>query len=155
MLDSTPNIKIGFVFNYCRDVVAIRNFYTEFLGMKQISYQQKPEASWNWVVYDNDGIQFMFFQLKDRAPEILEGWGMLPGDGMGEQFHTSYSVTGYNELQFKALLARLKELKIPVQEELPSWRQDSYWGLNVKDPMGNTLELCWEPKEKPAQTAWV
>jgi len=38
--------------------------------------------------------------------------------------------------------------------EEPEWRVDNYWGLTVKDPMGNTVEVYTIPKQKPESTTW-
>ena len=34
--------------------------------------------------------------------------------------------------------------------DAPTWRQDSYWGWSIKDPMGQTVEVYSSPAQRPA-----
>lgn len=148
-------VQFGFVYNYCNDVNAIRQFYGELLGMEEVSFKNEDDSHWNWVIYKSGEVQFLFFQLDQPAPTV-DGWAMLPGPGQGDLLPTaSYSVTGLDEAKFKQVYQSSKEMKIKANPEVPTWRQDSYWGLTLKDPSGRTIEVCWEPQGKPSETTWT
>jgi hypothetical protein len=58
------------------------------------------------------------------------------------------------EEDFAETWHRLVEDGVKLFKAVPEWRQDSYWGISVLDPMGNTLEVYSIPKERPAKLEW-
>ena len=138
--DAMPKIKVRFIFNFCNDIEAIRNFYSDLIGMKETSYRNDEE--WGWLVYDNDGLQIMWFRSGEKLP-VIDGWAVQPGYESGEYAIASWSIEVPKD-SFKDIIGRLKESGVKVFNTEPEWRQDSYWGFTVMDPMGNTVELFYE-----------
>lgn len=120
------------------------------IGLEELQFNNDPDSAWKWVVYKSDELQLMFFQTDDKPedfPKIPVGFGNLPGDGVGDHLESSISVTGHNHESFKSTVEKIQKSSFETQSENPTWRQDSYWGFTVKDPMGKTVEICWEPKD--------
>lgn len=143
-------IKIGFIFNYCTDILVTRDFYSNVLGLEEIQFNNDKESPWKWVVYKSGDLQLMFFQTPDKLEEfhiLPPGFSNLPGDGIGDNLATAFSMTGYDLKTFKETINLALKKKCETQASVPSWRQDSYWGFTLNDPMGRTVEIVWEPKE--------
>jgi hypothetical protein len=58
------------------------------------------------------------------------------------------------EQDFRATVGRLKKGLYKSLTPNPTWRQQSYWGFTVLDPMGNTVEVYCTVKDKPQNTEW-
>jgi catechol 2,3-dioxygenase-like lactoylglutathione lyase family enzyme len=144
-----PEIRMPFVYSFCNDIEAVRNFYVKLLGMTEKSYQNTEE--FGWLNIDGGGFEFMYFRTPDPVPE--RGFAGQPGDGGGDGLHTSWSVA-IPEDDFEATYERLREARVRAMTETPTWRQDCYWGYTVMDPAGNTVEVYTTPKERPASTDW-
>lgn len=76
-----------------------------------------------------------------------------PGDGTGTLDGISWAVEIPWE-KFTETVKKLKEAGVRSMTENPEWRQDSYWGFSVMDPMGNTVEVYSTPPVKPEPTEW-
>jgi len=139
-----PKIKLRFIFNFCNDIEAIRNFYSDLIGMKETNYRNDEE--WGWVVYNSDGFQIMWFRSGEMLP-VIDGWAVQPGYESGEYAITSWSIEVPKD-SFEDIVARLKASGARLFSMEPEWRQDSYWGFTVMDPMGNTVELFYESEEE-------
>lgn len=148
-MDTKISLRIPFVYCHCRDIAAVRDFYVTLLGMTEKSYMNTPEFA--WLNLDAGGFELMFFRADGpMAPKPFAG---QPGDGGGAGFDTSWSVQ-VPEAAFAATYARLKGAKVEAMTETPTWRQESYWGITVKDPAGNTVEVYTAPAAAPASTTW-
>jgi catechol 2,3-dioxygenase-like lactoylglutathione lyase family enzyme len=144
-----PRLNIRFLFTFCTDVDAIRHFYTDLLGMTQSAYRN--DEQWGWVCYQSVGFELMFF--RDPDAKAHAGFAAQPGWEGGEALVTSWAVEVPEE-EFAAVWRRLMEDGAKLFKPVPEWRQDSYWGISVLDPMGNTLEVYTMPKERPTKTVW-
>ena len=92
----------------------------------------------------------MFFQTPDKPEEfhtLPAGFSNLPSDGIGDNLATAFSMTGYNLESFKKTIEMALSKESETQATKPTWRQNSYWGFTLNDPMGRTIEIAWEPKE--------
>jgi catechol 2,3-dioxygenase-like lactoylglutathione lyase family enzyme len=147
--EDAPKINIRFLFVMCNDIDAVRNFYTELLGMSETSYQN--DEAWGWLVYESEGFGFMFFRSPEEMP-VPEEWVWQPGWG-GDIAGTSWAINVPEE-DFPEVYRRMKDAKVPIYDGKPVWRQDSYWGMTAKDPMGNSVEIYYSPAEKPVSTDW-
>jgi catechol 2,3-dioxygenase-like lactoylglutathione lyase family enzyme len=147
---ASHSVRVRFVYGFCNDVDAMRRFYSEILGMKAQSYQN--DAQFGWLSYDDGRVGLMFFRWDTPLP-VQDGWAWQPGGGGGDKPYASWSVE-VPEAAFRGVLAKLAEAAATMQSPKPDWRQDSYWGIMVKDPMGNTVEVYTTPKERPASTEW-
>jgi catechol 2,3-dioxygenase-like lactoylglutathione lyase family enzyme len=145
----SPQVNVRFVYNFCKDLAAMRRFYTDVLGMTEKSYNDEQ----GWLVYESEGLELMFFRADGEAGE--REWAVQPGGGSGTAEITSWSVE-VPEGDFAATVKRLDQGGVPVQGDgnVPDWRQACYWGITVMDPAGFTVEVYTVPKEKPASTTW-
>lgn len=142
-----PSLNIRFLHALCNDVDAVRAFYTDRLGMDEGTYRN--DAEWGWVVYRSEGLQLMFHRWTGPSPApIAAGWSWQPGDGQGDaptmSFGLQIPADGY-----AAVVARVAAAGDPAMTAVPTWRQGSYWGWTVKDPMGHTVELYCTPGARP------
>ena len=146
---TTPEVRMPFIYNFCNDVEAVRDFYVRLLGMAEASYQNTEQ--FGWLNIAAGGFEFMYFRVDDPLPK--REFAGQPGDGGGPGLHTSWSVL-IPESAFETTCQRLREANVPSMTPTPTWRQDSYWGITVMDPAGNTVEVYTTPKERPASTEW-
>lgn len=154
MPDSKPKPKanIRFLYAFCNDVKPMRAFYTELLGMTEVSFMDTED--FGWLAYQCEGMQFMFFRADSELP-LETRWADQPGEAPeGAAPLMSFSLE-YNEDDFRRLVKQLREADVATARAAPSWRQQSYWGWTVKDPMGNTIELYASPKQQPEVEAPV
>jgi extradiol dioxygenase family protein len=147
---AAPAVRVNFIYAHCRDVAPMRRFYSELVGLRESSY--KNDEQWQWLVYECGCFQLMFFVDASYAPP--PGWALQPGWDGGTVPGTSWSVTVPME-QYAATVQRLQAEGVESFAPQPTWQQDSYWSFPVKDPAGNTVELCGEPGDKPESTEWT
>ena len=95
----------------------------------------------------------MFFHTGQEMP-VLEEWTWQPGYEGPELHATSWAI-GIPEEDFADTVTRLKESGVKCFSEWPEWRQESYWGFSVMDPMGTTVEVYTVPSEKPEDPTWA
>jgi catechol 2,3-dioxygenase-like lactoylglutathione lyase family enzyme len=144
-----PAVRVNFIYGHCHDVAAMRHFYSDLLGLTESSYRNDDE--WQWLVYECGCFQLMFFPDPGFAPP--SGWCMQPGWDGGTVPGTSWSVTVPME-QYAATVHRLRASGVTSFTPHPTWQQGSYWSFPVKDPAGNTVELCGEPGEQMESREW-
>ncbi len=147
---TAPKVSVRFVYNFCRDLAAVRRFYTDVLGMKEKSYNDEQ----GWLVYESEGFELMFFRADGGEARERE-WAVQPGGGSGTAEITSWSVE-VPEGDFAAAVMRLGQAGVSRQGDVnvPDWRQGCYWGITVMDPAGFTVEVYTVPEQKPASTTW-
>lgn len=148
MSDDKPKLNIRFLYAICNDVKEMRRFYTELLGMQEGHFMDSED--WGWLTLQSEGMQLMFFRWSKELP-VNKDWAWQPG-GTVEDAHPmmSFSVLVPWE-NYRDTYQRLKEGGVKAQTEAPQWRQSSYWGWTIADPMGNTIEVYAPPPEKPAE----
>lgn len=147
----TPKINIRYLFATCVDVDKTRHFYSDLLGMKEISYMN--EESFGWLCYQSDGFQLMFFRAQSPDTKPKDDWTWQPGYGGGPYEGVSWGIN-YPEEDFREAVRKILDENARALFEKPQWFQESYWSFPVMDPMGNTIELFWTPSEKPANIEW-
>lgn len=142
-----PKVAFKFLFLMGNDLTQIQHFYKELL---EVPTTGTPEEGW----IDLDlGVHVIYFKSDYEIPVVKE-WAWQPGyQGAGGNL-TSWSME-FTEDDFKEIYRRLKSAKAELLKEKPEWRRDSYWGLTVKDPMGNTIELYAVPAKKPDVIEWI
>ena len=113
----------------------------------QTTFVMSAQEGFGWVCYDSEGLQLMFFRWDTPLP-VAEGFAAQPGDGGGESSRSSFSIE-IPEADFPAVYERLKTAGSTAMTDAPTWRQESYWGWTVNDPMGDTIELYYSPAAKP------
>jgi hypothetical protein len=45
----TPKIDVKFIYSLCNDIDAMRHFYTDLLGMKEIAYYNDAEQKFGYL----------------------------------------------------------------------------------------------------------
>ncbi|MDC1141980.1 hypothetical protein OAU50_02725 [Planctomycetota bacterium] len=147
-----PKANIRFLYAFCNDIKPIRAFYTDLLGMEETSHMD--EDRFGWLAYQCDGLQYMFFRWDSELP-IEARWACQPGEEINDSAGLMNFSLEYGFDDFQKLVPQVIEAGGPVEKPKPTWRQSSYWGWTIKDPMGNTIEVYSAPKEKPAEDAPV
>lgn len=147
-----PVPRISYVFNITNDINATREFYVELLGMEEQAFMDSPE--FGWLALKGDKFQMMWFRSEPGKPmPVLDKFTCQPGWMGGEIDATSWAVQ-IPEADFAATVGRLTEAGVRFFKPEPEWRQDSYWGVSVMDPMGITVEVYTTPAERPESTEW-
>jgi catechol 2,3-dioxygenase-like lactoylglutathione lyase family enzyme len=142
-----PALNLRFLYAFCNDVAAMRRFYTELLGMSEGNFMDSEQ--WGWLTCRSEGLELMFFRLDGKTP-VAQGWAWQPGGTVEDAVpRMSFSVQ-VPWPQYADTVKRLRNGAVRTQSEHPVWRQQSYWGWTVADPMGNTIEVYSTPPEKPA-----
>lgn len=148
-----PKISVKFIYSLCNDIEAMRHFYTDLLGMKEIAFYNDEEQKFGYLSYlCAGGLEFDFFYIGKEAP-IHKEWAWQPGYEGGTLPVPSWSVNVPEE-DFPEVVKKLKEDGVKSFQENPYWCLDSYWAFPVADPQGNTVEVYSIPKEKPESTEW-
>jgi len=144
-----PNAQIKFIFNHCNDVKAMRRFYGELIGLKETAFNEE----WGYLCFRTGGLDFMYFQSTEPVPVVRE-FASQPGYEGGTLSMVSWAIE-VPEPDFAAAVKRLKDAGVTSFNDKPDWRQDSYWGYSVLDPMGMTVEVYVSPTEKPENKEWI
>ncbi|MCC6463909.1 MAG: VOC family protein [Planctomycetes bacterium] len=143
-------VNLRFVCNLCNDVTAMKKFYGDVLGMEVGSFGDTPQGG--WLILRSEGLELVFCRGEAPLTAATE-FAFVPGDGGGNSPAGSWSIV-VPEDDMRDTVQRLREAGATLQTPAPTWRQNSYWGINVLDPMGNTLEVGCYVKAKPADTTW-
>jgi len=146
-----PKVKVGFIFIMCNDVGEIRHFYTDLLGMNEVAFF--GDENFGYINYKCEGFEFMFFHTGTKMP-VIDKWTWQPGYDGGEYHAISWAIA-IPEKSFGDVVEKLKRENVKLFSDKPEWRQGSYWGFSVMDPMGNTVEVYTMPAEKPSSTEWL
>ena len=143
--DFGPKAHLKFLFLMANDLQQIEQFY------KTLSVTSEGEIE-NGYLCVNLGISIIYFKA-DYDIALIKEFAWQPGYEAASGNLTSWSLE-YPEAGFKAAYSNLKKSKYNLLKPKPEWRRDSYWGLTVQDPMGNTMELYCLPAAKPNDTDW-
>ncbi len=142
-------VTFRFVYNHCNDLLAMRRFYTDLLGMTELGFN----LEWNWLGYQCEGFQLMFFGAEKNLSVPTE-FTDQPGYEGGDWEGISWSIE-VPEARFAETVRRLQEADVPCFSDQAQLRLESYWGFSVLDPMGVTVEVFCYPKEKPESPEWT
>ena len=141
MADDTARPRLGFIYNLCNDVAAMRRFYVDMLGLKEAAFLDTLDFA--YLSVQAGDVQMMWFRADETVPVASE-FAEQPGWEGGTLQATSWSVfvpEGDFDRVHRALVASGARLFGAV----PEWRQDCYLGLSVLDPMGATVEVYTVP----------
>ncbi|MCK6480721.1 MAG: VOC family protein [Planctomycetes bacterium] len=150
MPDPAPPARFRYHFNSCNDLGAMRRFYVELLGMRERSFRDGPDGA--WLSVDGGGFEVMWFRSAAGLP-VPAAFASQPGWEGGTAEASSWGLA-IPEERFAGVWRSLRDAGVPLFRPVPEWRQDSYWGLSVLDPMGVTVEVYCAPRERPATTEW-
>jgi catechol 2,3-dioxygenase-like lactoylglutathione lyase family enzyme len=141
-------LALRFLYLPCRDLDAMRRFYTDLVGLTESYYAPGDGGG---LAYACDRLQLTFLPAADAEPEPA-GWHRQPGWRGGTLPGVSWSIVADGEDAFRAAVGRLTGAGVVAYAEEPRWV--GYWSFPVKDPMGNTVELTLPVDGEPASTAW-
>ncbi len=137
--------KFHFIYIPVEDVSKMREFYTGLIGIEDASYTETKENG--SLIYKFDGIHIVFYRAK-RGLEPHRQWAWHYGWEGGESEQICWSVY-VEENDYQRIVQGMKDAGVKCFTGEPDWRMDSYWGFNVMDPMGHTVELYTQPAKKP------
>jgi len=149
MTDQAPRVRVPFIYHICNDIEAIRHFYVDLLGMQQAAHMDTPE--FGYLALECGSLQMMWFRGDEEQPP-LDAFACQPGWAGGTLEVSSFSLL-VPEDEFGGVFEKLRAAGTRMFKPVPEWRQDSYWGLSVLDPMGMTVEVYTAPKERPDDTS--
>lgn len=119
-------------FDWCNDIAAMREFYTDILGLKETFYN----AEHGWLTYQV-GPTMLAFMTAPEPVSVASEWAVTPTIGMGTAHVTSW-VIELSVDEFQSRLDRIRAAGI-VMHLLPDSLQARV--MFVRDPMGKTIEL--------------
>lgn len=152
---------VRFLYVPAVDIVAMRRFYSELLGLEEIHFSQEEGS----LAYDCDGFQFTVYAVAGSQTAAVPGrgrrdlfppagerrWATQPGWSGNTSPEISWSVE-LSEEAFGQAFERLAAVAT-VERLHPTPQWVGYWSFPVRDPMGNTVELSW-PEAEPDATTW-
>lgn len=141
-----PTVNIRFLYAFCNDVAEMRAFYTDLLGMQEAAFVD--DEGFGWLAYKVEGLELMFFRWDENLPPE-EKWAWQPGETFDAAVPMMSFSIEFPMDRYRQVVESLTEKDVTSQKPKPNWRQKSYWGWTVKDPMGNTLDLYAAPDKKP------
>jgi catechol 2,3-dioxygenase-like lactoylglutathione lyase family enzyme len=144
----TPVVR--YLFQVASDLAAVRRFYVDLLGLREVAWMDQPPQG--WLSVEAGGFEMMWFRAEHPSPPRTE-FTQQPGWEGGTREGISWAVE-IPEARFAAAWRSLRESGVPLFRPVPEWRQDSYWGLSALDPAGVTVEVYTVPAARPAVTAW-
>lgn len=132
-----------FVYIYCNDLAAMRDFYSRLLELREIFSSDGERGG---LGYGVGNVQFTIFEAAEELP-VERAWHRQPGWSGGVRATPSWSIQIENLEKFRAIVDGLIRANVPRFSDKPTWQ--GYWSFPVKDPMGNTVELTHAPEGKP------
>ena len=147
-MKSKPMATLKFCFHMCNDVPAMRVFYGDLLGL-----ETSGGAAEDGYVSVSVGVELLFFKGDFELP-VHQKFAWQPGYRSGSANLSSWAIE-MDEDTFTETARRLANATLPKLPTRPEWRKDSYWAQTLRDPMGNTVEIYWVPKQKPDSLDWL
>lgn len=124
---------------YCNDIIAIRHFYTELIGLEETFF----DADQGWLTYNSGGLQIVYMRATPPRP-INDAWAKNPGyAGSGADESPSW-VLSVDADQFDAIHTRLKDAGAPLLGAVLS-PQPGHHQIMTRDPMGVSIEVYAAP----------
>lgn len=148
---NAPKITIDYVYRWSDDLEEMRRFYTELIGLQEISNSVEEEHG--YVAYKCVGFTLYILRGKEVRPE-MSGWTKQIGREGGTIERTSYTIR-VPESAFRDTVTRLRKAGVQSLHEMPKWFHNEYWSYIVQDPMGATIEVYMKPSEKPEEKEWM
>ncbi|MFX1367780.1 MAG: VOC family protein [Promethearchaeota archaeon] len=149
-MSEKPSLTLDFVYRFCHDIDAMREFYTDFVGLEETVHAN--EEGYAFIGYKCGSLTMYFLRGETVKPEKA-GWTKQLGYSSGSVERTSYSI-GMSERKFRYAVKRLRKANVEAFSDVPLWLHDEYWSYIVQDPMGVTIEIHTKPIEKPPNGQW-
>ena len=130
------DIKIGDFFLFCNDIVAMKNFYFDCIGLSSTGYS----AEKGFLSLQIDSNTFLvIMQVKEKLP-IKTGWAKGPTFPQGTTYDISWTIKINGEEEFNQIIEKISKNNFEMHSDNPI----SFNGVKayyIKDPMGNTVEI--------------
>lgn len=134
------NAKISTLFYWCNDIDKTREFYTDVLGLKEVSYRNDEKMG--WLSYELDNLSVNILRTTNHLPIAAE-WARQPG-WTGGTLEVHSLVLQVSQEDFEAIIGRAKKIGVRLHDENLSGDPSQYLQNFLMDPMGNTVELYYE-----------
>lgn len=138
MSDTSSTTYHNTVFWFCNDVVPMRHFYTDLIGLEETYFKSDNEAG--WLSYQSSSLAVVFIRAEETLPVQAE-WTKQPSYNDGKLVLPSW-VIQVDYADFDAVVARLNAAEdVPCLETTPREPQQGHKAFWVRDPMGVTIEI--------------
>ena len=132
--------ELNTIFRWCNDVVSMRHFYTDCLGLEETYFRDDEEHG--WLTYQIGQVQLVFTRAPSPLP-VETQFAQNPGYQGGSVQAESW-VLKMERPSFEAAVQRLQTSDLisytpEPQEPRPGARQ-----FLALDPMGFTVEVYTE-----------
>jgi hypothetical protein len=124
-----PLIYLSTIFWWCNDVGAMREFYTDLIGLPETYFQDDDNVG--WLTYQSGQLQIVFIRASSTLP-IHSAWSKQPGYRGGPLEATSWVISvPYTE--FISITERLKQANVPLFQDEPIVPQpDHQQGMSAR-----------------------
>lgn len=142
-----PNVvKMPRICTPCDDLKAALDFYTVVLLVPPVEY--RDNAKRGWLMLNTGSTLLVFYRAGLGMPPELN-W--LESEPAGETGTLNLSLDiPEHRYRIAISIAGLRDAGKPLMNK-PVWHTGGYWQFLLEDPMGNTVELTWTPKQQPAK----
>lgn len=125
--------KLNTVFEWCSDVVSVRRFYTDLIGLEETFFDEEK----GWLTYQVGETLVVYMRAPTELP-VAQGWAQTPAYDGGSTYDPSWVFEVLPE-EFDDVVKRLRQQRSPEQGD-PSGSAGGR-AFFVKDPMGKTVEI--------------
>lgn len=136
-------VELNTIFRWCNDVVPMRRFYTDCLGLNETFFRNDDEHG--WLTYQVGEVQLVF----TRAPALLPvdtEFAQNPGYGGGTLQVESW-VLKVERPSFDQIVERLQASSYTFYTPEPHSPRPGALQFIALDPMGFTVEAYTEFEE--------
>ncbi len=133
-------IELNTIFRWCNDVVPMRHFYTDCLGLEETYF--RDDAEHGWLAYQIGQVQLVF--IRAATPQtIATEFAKNPGYTGGSLEAESW-VLKMERPSFEAIVERLQANRYPLYAQEPEQPRPGALQFIALDPMGFTVEVYTE-----------
>ena len=133
-------VELNTVFRWCNDVVTMRHFYTDCLGLTE-TYFLNDEAH-GWLTYQVGEVQLVFTRAAEALPvatQFAQNPGYQGGDIQAESW-----VLKLERPSFDTIAQQLQNSQYPLFTPEPTSPRPGALQLLALDQMGFTVEIYTE-----------
>ena len=143
-MDNKTNagVHINDLFMWCNDINAIRQFYTEILGLIEGWYDPKPELGPPYVVYKLANNQSLHFLKKNETDITDENWSYQSSSAIPNGIEKTSWTLNVSKSTADEILKRIQQRGAKSYQETIESRS-GYSAITLLDPMGNTIDLVY------------
>lgn len=132
--------ELNTIFRWCNDVVAMRHFYTDCLGLTETYFRNDEEHG--WLTYQVGQVQLVFTRAPAPLPVTTE-FAQNPGYN-GGTLHIESWVLKVKRPSFDDIVKRLQASNYTRFAPQPATPRPGALQFLALDPMGFTVETYTE-----------